>query len=67
MVTQDADAVARDVEREGKERALPPMSPADRRIIHMHIQENHPNLTSYSRGEGGGRQLVIAPKETEPK
>lgn len=67
MVTQDADAIAKEVESTGKEKAFPPMSAADRRIIHMHIQENYPNLTSYSRGEGAGRQLVIAPKGSEPK
>jgi spoIIIJ-associated protein len=67
MITQDADAIAKEVESAGKERAFPPMSAADRRIIHMHIQENYPNLTSYSRGEGSGRQLVIAPKGSEPK
>lgn len=67
MVTQDADVVAKEVESSGKERAMPPMSAADRRIIHMHIQENYPNLTSYSRGEGSGRQIVLAPKGAEPK
>jgi spoIIIJ-associated protein len=62
QITQDTDQVAMDVEKSGKERPLPPMSAADRRIIHMHIQEKHPELTSYSRGEGSSRQLVIAPK-----
>ena len=62
MVTQDADAIARDVERSGKEKSFPPMSAADRRIIHMHIQDKYPNLTSFSMGEGSNRHLVIAPK-----
>jgi len=67
MVAQDAEAIASEVEKTGKEKALPPMSAADRRIIHLYIQESHPNLTSYSRGEGSGRQVVIAPKSAEPK
>ena len=66
MVTQDAEAVAREVEKTGKEKAMPPMSAADRRIIHMYIQESFPGLTSFSRGEGSGRQIVIAPKGSEP-
>ncbi|MFH1709623.1 MAG: RNA-binding cell elongation regulator Jag/EloR [bacterium] len=61
VVTQDADIIAKEVEKTGSEKPMPPMSAADRRVIHMYIQENFPNLTSFSRGEGQGRQLVIAP------
>jgi spoIIIJ-associated protein len=67
MVTRDAEAVANEVEQSGKESALPPMSAADRRVIHMYIQESFPNLTSYSKGEGADRQVVLAPKTPEPK
>ena len=67
MVNQEADVVAREVEKTGNERPMPPMSAADRRMIHMYIQENYPNLASISRGEGQGRQLVIMPKGSEPK
>jgi spoIIIJ-associated protein len=67
VVAQDASLVAKEVEKTGNERAMPPMSAADRRIIHMHIQENFPNLISYSRGEGSGRQVVIAPRTAEPQ
>ena len=67
MITQDADAAAKEVEKTGSEKAMPPMSAADRRIIHMHIQENFPGLVSFSRGEGQGRQLIIAPKSEEPQ
>jgi predicted RNA-binding protein Jag len=66
MVNQEADVVAKDVEKTGKERPMPPMSAADRRLIHMYIQEKYPNLASYSRGEGQGRQLVITLKGSEP-
>ncbi len=63
QVTEDAELIAKDVEKSGKEKVLPPMSAADRRVIHMFIQESFPGLTSFSRGEGSNRQLVIAPKE----
>ena len=53
---------AKDVEQSGKEKSIPFLSSSDRRLIHMHIQENYPNLSSASKGEGQGRQLVIAPK-----
>jgi len=65
MVTRDAEVVAKEVESSGTEKALPPMSAADRRVIHMFIQESFPKLTSYSRGEGADRQVVLAPKTPE--
>jgi spoIIIJ-associated protein len=61
-VIEDADKYAKDVEQSGKEKSIPFLSSSDRRLIHMHIQENYPNLSSASKGEGQGRQLVIAPK-----
>lgn len=61
-VTDDAQKIAKEVEASGTERSLPPMSASDRRLIHIFIQESFPNLTSYSRGEGRDRQIVIAPK-----
>jgi len=67
MVNQEADIVAREVEKTGNERPMPPMSAADRRMIHMYIEEKFPNLASFSRGEGQGRQLVITLKGSEPK
>jgi spoIIIJ-associated protein len=67
QVIEDADRVANDVQKTGKERSLPSMSAADRRLVHIHIQEKYPSLSSYSRGEGIGRQLVISPKEGAPK
>ena len=57
-LAQDA---ADEVVEKGFERPLPPMSPADRRIIHMYLADN-PKITTYSKGEGKERRLVIAPK-----
>jgi len=65
IITEDADAVAREVEKSGKEKSLPPMTANERRLVHLYIQENFTNLSSYSRGEGAGRQTVIAPKTEE--
>ncbi len=61
-ILEDADREAKEAETSGKERPLPPMSAAERRIVHMHIQDNYPDLISYSRGEGSGRQLYIGRK-----
>jgi spoIIIJ-associated protein len=62
QVIQDADLIAKEVEKSGKEKELPPMSAADRRFIHIYIQESYPKLSSYSKGEGSERKLYIAPK-----
>jgi spoIIIJ-associated protein len=63
-----AQEAADDVERLGVEKMLPPMSPADRRTVHM-LVKTHPKLASFSVGERDGRRVVItlatnAPKET---
>lgn len=57
-VAKDA---ADEVEQTGQEKVLPLMSAADRRIIHMSLQAN-PKITTFSKGEGRDRRLVIAPK-----
>jgi spoIIIJ-associated protein len=64
-VIEDADKYAKDVESSGKEKSIAFLSSADRRLIHMHIQEKYPNLSSASRGEGQGRQLVISPNKPD--
>lgn len=56
-----AKEVADEVEQSGKEKTLPPMAAADRRIIHMFLQENS-KVTTYSTGEGKERRLVVAPR-----
>ncbi len=52
---------AKDVEESGKEKVLPPMTAADRRIIHICLKDSD-KITTYSQGEGADRRLVIAPK-----
>lgn len=61
-VEEDAEGIAIDVEKSGREVALPPLSSSERRLVHLFIQEKHPNLTSYSKGEGSGRRVFIAPQ-----
>ena len=56
-----AKDVVDDVRQSGQEKALPPMSAADRRIIHMYLKDN-PDVTSASKGEGRERRLIITPR-----
>jgi spoIIIJ-associated protein len=44
----------------GTEVEMPPMSPSDRRIIHLALKD-HPEVTSESSGEGNFRRVVIRP------
>lgn len=58
----EAQAAAEEVLASGKEVVLPPMSPADRRAIHIAVADN-PKVVSFSRGERAERHVVIAPQE----
>jgi spoIIIJ-associated protein len=57
-----AKEAADEVAKTGEEKVLPPMAAADRRIIHLYLQDN-PDVTTYSQGEGRDRRLVIAPRK----
>jgi len=46
----------------GRNMAMPPMSPYDRRTVHTAVQEIE-GVSSHSVGEGGERRVVIAPDE----
>lgn len=41
---------------------LPPLSPSERRIIHLALQERT-DVETFSEGEGENRRLVIRPKQ----
>ena len=56
-----ASDVAEEVAKTGQESVLPPMEAADRRTIHLYLA-NNPQVTTYSKGEGRDRRLVVAPK-----
>lgn len=51
------------VREDGKEKALPPMSPVERRIVHMALRDDA-EVETYSRGEGFYKRVVIAPKQS---
>lgn len=55
-----ARRLAESARRRGKPVTLSPMSPRDRRIVHLALQGD-PSLTTRSTGEGYFRRLVIVP------
>ncbi|MGK2859565.1 MAG: protein jag [Thermoanaerobaculia bacterium] len=60
---RQAHELAGVVREEGREKALPPMSPVERRIIHMALRDDA-DVETYSRGEGFYKRVVIAPRQT---
>lgn len=60
-LTQLAKNVANKVSKEGYEQALEPMSPQERRIIHIALQD-YPGITTYSEGDEPYRKVVVAPR-----
>jgi len=58
-----AGRLADRVRRRGKPVSLNPMSPRDRRIVHLALQ-NDASLVTRSTGDGYYRRLVIAPAES---
>ena len=57
-----AEKSASKVEQTGKSISLEPMSPSDRRIIHMALVD-YKNVKTQSRGDGVNRKVVIIPVE----
>jgi spoIIIJ-associated protein len=43
---------------------LDPMQPAERRIVHMALQQ-HPYVTTHSIGEGDNRRVVVSPRQPQ--
>ena len=64
-ITQMALNLARQVKESGKATVLPSLSPNERRIVHLCLQED-PTVETYSEGEGRYRRLVIAPAGATP-
>jgi spoIIIJ-associated protein len=50
------------VKETGETTHLPPMNPADRRVVHQAVAQ-YPELETYSEGEGRDRHIVITKKE----
>ena len=55
-----AHRTARRAVRERRPLELPPMSPAERRIVHLFLQDN-PKVTTASEGSGDNRRVKISP------
>lgn len=58
---QLARSVAKKVSAEGYEQALEPMTPQERRIIHLALQD-FPGVTTYSSGQEPFRKVIVAPR-----
>ena len=55
-----AHRAARRALREKRSLSLPPMSAAERRVVHLFLREN-PDVTTYSEGEEEDRRVVVSP------
>lgn len=58
---QLAQRMAQQAVSSGRRQSLEPMSPAERRVIHMELREN-PDVTTESSGEEPKRKVVIIPR-----
>jgi len=56
-----ARRVAERVRREGRKEVLEPMTPQERRIIHLALQDEE-GVDTYSEGEEPHRRVVVAPR-----
>jgi spoIIIJ-associated protein len=57
---QLALAAAETVKREGRPHSLPEMPPAERRIVHLTL-ENDPSVTTASHGDGFMKSVTVSP------
>ncbi len=55
-----AHRIARRALREKRPISLPPMSPAERRVVHLFLKEN-PQVTTFSDGEDEQRRVIVSP------
>ncbi|MBI3620013.1 hypothetical protein HY214_02615 [Candidatus Roizmanbacteria bacterium] len=57
-----AESIAQRVKTDHHEAPLRSFSAYERKVIHEFIATHHPDLVSYSEGEGKERYLIIKPK-----
>lgn len=62
-----AENIAQRAKTEKREVSLKSFSSYERKMIHEYIASNHPDLTSYSVGEGRERQLIVSTKKKDEK
>ena len=58
-----AQKIVARVKETGEAAALPYLTAAERRLIHLFLQD-HPEVLTESQGEGENRRLVIKPRQT---
>lgn len=58
-----AEKLANKVIKKGRKISLEPMTPHERRIIHLALQENK-NVNTYSEGNEPYRKVVVVPKKS---
>ena len=61
-----AQKLASRVKSTGQEVVVDPMNPQDRRIVHLALQDDE-EVTTFSRGEGSFRSVVITTKDRASK
>lgn len=64
-VIQMAEKKAKDVQDSGRNAVLPPMSPYFRRLVHVYVKDNYPDLVSSSSGIGSHRSVCISTTSSE--
>lgn len=64
-LTRQARELAEVVRQEGREQLLPAMSPVERRIVHLSLQDDE-DVATESRGEGFYKRVAIIPR-SEPE
>ena len=63
-LAQRAREVADRVRRDGQEELLPAMTPIERRIVHLTLQDDA-EVTTVSRGEGFYKRVAVVPRGAE--
>ena len=63
-LAEDAEKWAREVLASGREKSLPPMNAAERRVVHK-VLTDFSQLSSESEGEGRDRHIVLKKIEAE--
>lgn len=61
---RQAKSIADQVREDAKERALPSMSPVERRIVHLALRDDQ-DVETYSRGDGFYKRVVVTPRRGE--
>jgi spoIIIJ-associated protein len=61
-----ADRMAKEVLENGRQAVMPPMSSFFRRMVHLHVKEKYPDLTTFSQGTANFRAVTISSAGATP-